>query len=169
MRQPSIQHWALGLLLAMSLHPAVAQVPGCTSAPASSGPAREILHCPGGFTIEVEQGAQFHRLDQGGVPSSTELNGGAVLIDHSGRAREKFQILTPQAVASVRGTTFIVDVPFGRTSVFVVHGTVSVARRSGRESVLLWRGYGVDVDNEPLVRKRWAPARAAALLARFGR
>jgi ferric-dicitrate binding protein FerR (iron transport regulator) len=169
MRHRSIRRRALGLLLTMCLHPAVAQVPGCSSSPATTGPARTIVRCPGGFTIEVEQGAQFHRLDQGGLPSSLELDGGAALIDHPARRPENFQILTPQAVASVRGTTFVVDAPFGRTSVLVVRGAVSVARRSGTESVLLWRGYGVDVDNGPLVRKHWAPARAAALLARFGR
>jgi ferric-dicitrate binding protein FerR (iron transport regulator) len=168
MRHPSIRHWA-GLLLAMSFHPAVAQVPGCTSVPAPTGPVRTIVHCPGGFTIEVEQGAQFRRLDQGQVPSATELDSGAVMIDHPARPPVKFQILTPLAVASVRGTTFVVDVPFARTSVFVVRGAVSVARRSGAESVLLRQGDGVDVDNGPLVRKHWAPARVAALLARFGR
>jgi ferric-dicitrate binding protein FerR (iron transport regulator) len=162
-----IQVSSLCLSVVMIAHTAMAQVPGCTAAGTRAG--REILHCAGGFNIELEQGAVF-RFGQG-APPKAEIDSGAVLIDHPARTGSELQILTPQAVASVRGTTFIVDVVNPRTSVFVISGAVAVARRGGSVAVILHGGDGVDVDagTSPLQRKRWKPARAAALLARFGR
>jgi hypothetical protein len=168
-----VQLSALYISLAMIASPAMAQVPGCVGDAPRAG--RQILHCNGDFTIELEQGADFHFRNPPGTnaPASAEVHGGAVLISHPAttRARPELQILTPQAVASVRGTTFIVDVANARTSVFVVDGTVVVARRVASMAVILHRGDGVDVDEGtgPLQRKHWKPNRVTALLARFGR
>jgi len=169
----AIQMSVLYISLAMLASPATAQIPGCTGDAPRAG--RQILHCNGGFTIELEQGADFHFRNPPGTnaPASAEVNSGAVLINHPAttRKRPELQILTPQAVASVRGTTFIVDIANARTSVFVVDGTVEVARRVASTVVILHRGDGVDVDagTGPLQRKHWQPNRVAALLARFGR
>jgi FecR protein len=168
-----VQLSALCFSLAMLSHPAMAQVPGCIGDAPRAG--RQVLHCTGGFTIELEQGAEFHFREAPGLnaPASAEVGSGAVLLSHptqTGR-RPELQILTPQAVASVRGTTFIVDVANAGTSVFVIDGAVAVARRAASATVILRQGDGVDVDagTQPLQRKHWKPNRVAALLARFGR
>jgi hypothetical protein len=84
-----------------------------------------------------------------------------------GRAR--FEVVTPQAIAAVRGTKWAVDAEGGKTSVFVVDGRVNVARAGGRGRVDLGPGDGVDVEaSGELVVKRWPPARVAALMARLG-
>ena len=88
-----------------------------------------------------------------------------------GRGRVRFQIRTPHAIASVRGTVWATDVSAARTSVFVQRGAVGVAPQASRRSVVLNPGEGVDVEAGTAVPevKRWGPQRAAALLARFGR
>jgi ferric-dicitrate binding protein FerR (iron transport regulator) len=76
--------------------------------------------------------------------------------------------MTPQAIAAVRGTKWAVDATEGKSSVFVVNGRVSVARRAGANRVVLGPGEGVDVEAAgALTVKRWPPARVAALLARL--
>ena len=81
----------------------------------------------------------------------------------------RFQVITPQAIAAVRGTKWAVDAAEGKTSVFVVNGRVAVGRRTGSHSVTLGPGEGVDVEaTGPLTIKRWPAARVAALMARLG-
>jgi ferric-dicitrate binding protein FerR (iron transport regulator) len=63
-----------------------------------------------------------------------------------------------------------VDASEGKTSVFVVEGSVNVARPAGGGDVVLKPGDGVDVEpSGTLTVKRWPPARVAALMARLGR
>jgi ferric-dicitrate binding protein FerR (iron transport regulator) len=145
------------------------QASGCTLA-ALANPPRQVLRCPDGLTIHAEQGATYQLVDgnRDGKPEAARLNSGAMLVETPPGRRPAFQILTPHAIASVRGTTWATDVAGARTSVFVLDGAVAVAR--SREQVVLRRGDGVDV--EPATRlevKRWSAARAGALLARLGR
>ena len=79
-------------------------------------------------------------------------------------------MITPQAIAAVRGTKWAVDVGSGKTSVFVVSGSVGVRRPSTGGEVVLRHGDGVDVErgNTPLQVKHWGAPRVAALMARFG-
>jgi hypothetical protein len=106
------------------------------------------------------------------LPDAVNLQNRAVLIDAPpGALRQGFQVQTPQAIAAVRGTQWAVDVGAGKTAVFVVTGRVSVRRTNSARGVNLGPGEGVDVEQgtAPLVVRRWPAARAAALLARFGR
>jgi ferric-dicitrate binding protein FerR (iron transport regulator) len=105
-------------------------------------------------------------------PDGVNLQNRAILIDAPpGALRQGFQVRTPQAIAAVRGTQWVVDVSTGKTAVFVVNGRVSVRRATNTRSVNLGPGEGVDVEpgTAPLVVRRWPAARATALLARFGR
>jgi len=78
-------------------------------------------------------------------------------------------VVTPQAIAAVRGTKWAVDAEGAKTSIFVVEGRVRVARPAGRGSVVLGAGDGVDVEpSGDLIVKRWPPARVTALMARLG-
>ena len=81
-----------------------------------------------------------------------------------------FEVITPQAIAAVRGTRWAVDVEPGKTSVFVVRGRVGVQRPASDATVVLGPGEGVDVeaDGARLTVKRWPAKRVAALLARLG-
>ncbi|PDT18045.1 hypothetical protein CO670_04415 [Rhizobium sp. J15] len=159
--------------LAVGLVPeatAFAQSAGCSvSRDASS---RQVLACPGGVKVTAEAGASFRLTDRNrdGSPDSLSLRSKAVLVDvDSSQHAGGFQVVTPQAIAAVRGTRWAVDVASGKTSVLVVRGSVAVRRPAG-EPVVLSPGEGVDVSGgtEPLVVRRWPAERASALLARLG-
>lgn len=141
---------------------------GCSPQIAATG--SQILRCEGGVTIVAENGARFTLGDRdgNGRVDSVELSSKALLLKVPRKpGGNHFQVITPQAIAAVRGTKWAVDSAEGKTSVFVVNGRVSVARRLGR-GVVLGPGEGVDVEAAgPLVVKRWAPARVAALMARL--
>ncbi|MGE7416232.1 FecR domain-containing protein [Methylobacterium tarhaniae] len=140
-------------------------------------PPLRVLRCADGLVLETEQGSGLRPIDrdQDGHLEGAELGGRAVLVTlPPGRhvRRDGFQILTPHAIASVRGTVYAVDVTQARTSVFVEQGRVAVARRgSPQEAVTLGPGEGVDVDADraPLTVRRWPQERVRALLERFGR
>lgn len=152
-----------------------AQAPGCTVTPYTD-PPREILDCADGLRITAEKGATYSLVDRNrdGRPEAAELTGKGLLIELPPRRRGGFQILTPHAVASVRGTTWAVEVSAARTSVFVRAGSVAVARAGGRAggtAVTLGAGDGVDVEagTGALDVKQWSRERGLHLLARFGR
>jgi hypothetical protein len=133
--------------------------------------ATQTLRCETGITIVAEDGARYtlHSGRDGRV-DAVELNGKALLIEVTPKSGgNKFQVVTPQAIAAVRGTKWAVDVAAEKTSVFVVNGRVAVGRRTGSHSVTLRPGEGVDVEpGAPLTVKRWPPARVSALMARLG-
>jgi len=134
--------------------------------------ASQTLRCDNGITIIAENGAKFELKDRNrdGHVDSVELSSKALLVEVPTKSRgHRFEVVTPQAIAAVRGTKWAVDATEGKTSVFVVEGHVNVARPAGGRRVTLEAGDGVDVEaTGALVVKRWAPARAAALLARLG-
>jgi hypothetical protein len=145
--------------------------PACTSVQTLLG--TQTLRCETAITIVAENGAKFELRDRNrdGQVDSVELSSKALLLEvpkKSGRTR--FEVVTPQAIAAVRGTRWAVDAEGGKTSVFVVNGRVRVARAGGRGRVDLGPGDGVDVETSgaQLVVKRWPPARVAALMARLG-
>jgi len=143
---------------------------GCTSD--NSPGTAQTLHCQGGVTIVVENGARYALRDRGGKGhvDTVELSSKALLIEVLKKSGEnKFQVITPQAIAAVRGTKWAVDAADKKTSIFVVDGRVAVGRRTGSRMVTLGSGDGVDVEEAgPLIVKRWPSARVSALLARLG-
>ena len=143
---------------------------GCIAQQMAQG--TQTFHCPTAITIVAESGAKFELRDRNrdGHVDSVELSNKALLLEvpkKPGRAR--FDVVTPQAIAAVRGTKWAVDAEGAKTSVFVVDGRVSVARPAGRGSVVLGAGDGVDAEpSGDLIVKRWPPARVTALMARLG-
>jgi ferric-dicitrate binding protein FerR (iron transport regulator) len=130
----------------------------------------QTIRCKGGVTIVVENGARYTLRDRdgNGRVDSVELSNKALLLEVP-KGQNEFRVVTPQAIAAVRGTKWAVDAAENQTSVFVVHGRVAVGRRAGSGSVTLGPGQGVDVEAAgPLTVKRWPPARVAALMARLG-
>jgi hypothetical protein len=142
---------------------------GCSRDNPANGP--QTLRCEGGVTIVAENGARYTLLDRdgNGRVDSVELSSKALLLEVPKKpGGNHFEVMTPQAIAAVRGTKWAVDTAEGKTSVFVVNGRVNVARRAGANRVVLGPGEGVDVEaTGPLTVKRWPPARVAALLARL--
>ena len=141
---------------------------GCSSE--SSTITTQTIHCKAGVTIVVENGARYalHDRDGNGRVDLVELSNKALLLEVP-KGQNEFKVVTPQAIAAVRGTKWAVDAAESQTSVFVVHGRVAVGRRAGGGSVNLGPGQGVDVEAAgPLTVKRWPPARVAALMARLG-
>jgi ferric-dicitrate binding protein FerR (iron transport regulator) len=139
----------------------------------SSVKATQTVRCNSGLTIVAENGAQYvlkHHRGSRGV-DSIELDSKALLLEVTKKpGGNKFQVITPQAIAAVRGTKWAVDVAENKSSVFVFNGQVVVNRRAGTNSVTLGSGDGVDVEAAagPLTVKRWPPARISALMARLG-
>lgn len=145
--------------------------PACTSSQNLQG--TQTLRCEAAITIVAENGAKFELRDRNrdGQVDSVELSNKALLLEVRKKSRRtRFEVVTPQAIAAVRGTRWAVDAEGGKTSVFVVNGRVNVARAGGRGRVDLGPGDGVDVEpsSGQLVVKRWPPARVAALMARLG-
>ncbi|WP_346913688.1 FecR domain-containing protein [uncultured Roseibium sp.] len=146
------------------------QVNGCVRSELTD-PARVVYTCQGGLVLEAEAAASFVIADTGapGRPVAADLSGKGVLVEVE-PGSGPFQILTPQAIAAVRGTVYAVDVEDGVTSVFVVRGEVGVSRPDGSEAVALGAGEGVTVTTgEPLVVKSWPQEKVDRLLARFAR
>lgn len=149
-----------------------AQQDGCHTE-ALADPPRTMLTCPNGVKITAEDGTIFSLEDRSAAagPEAARLDGKALLLEApSGAVEGGFEVITPQAIAAVRGTKWAVDVAGGKTSVFVVEGRVAVSREQGASGVELGAGEGVDVETgaAPLTVKRWGAARVAALMARFG-
>ena len=145
---------------------------GC-QAEALQDPPRTVLTCPNGVRIVAEEGTIFELQDRSSAagPEAVTLDVKALLLEApAGAVEGGFEVITPQAIAAVRGTKWAVDVAEGKTSVFVVTGRVAVSREAGSPGVELGPGEGVDVEagTAPLVVRKWGAARVAALLARFG-
>lgn len=134
----------------------------------------QMLRCGSGLTIVAESGAQFTLLDRNGDGrvDGVNLQRKAILIDAPKRKTgPQFEVVTPQAIAAVRGTTWAVDADGSKTSVFVETGRVNVRQSTTPGSVSLGPCDGVDVDasDTPLTVKRWPAPRVSALMARLGR
>jgi ferric-dicitrate binding protein FerR (iron transport regulator) len=105
----------------------------------------------------------------GGGSALLELLEGILRIDLAPEGVwTDFDVRTYTAVASVRSTQWVVEARPGRTSVFVVVGSVEVTDRLGRGGVLLEAGFGTDVPfgAAPAEPRRWGAARAASAVAR---
>jgi len=130
----------------------------------------QTLRCRDGLIIVAEDGAKFTLQGRSGEVTGVELQNKAVLVDApKQKGKNRFQVITPQAIAAVRGTKWAVDAQESRTSVLVLNGQVAVRRPKGGAEVVLGAGDGVDVESgaDTLVVKRWAQPRIDALLARL--
>ena len=136
----------------------------------AAGDGRQILHCQRNVTITLERGARFSLADRDsdGNADALLLRYKAALVDSPPGSH--FQVVTPQAIAAVRGTRWAVDVGSGKTAVFVERGRVGVQRTTGWAGVVLGPGEGVDVEagGGPLTVRTWGAPRIAALMARLG-
>jgi FecR protein len=183
-RQQRIAVLASGLLLCLAagMTSAAAQSGACTLTPDKRNPNDKILRCGTELTITPAPGTVYRPGPAGadGLPESVQLDSGALLIEFNPKRRREFQILTPQAIASVRGTKWAMDVTPMQTSTLVLNGEVAVARKNETENVVIGPGQGVDVENpgaprslapykpDPIAVKQWGPAQVKALLDRFG-
>jgi hypothetical protein len=175
------------LLLLCACGSASAQSSACVLSPDKRNPTDKILRCGTQLTITPAPGTVYHPAPPGedGLPASVQLDSGALLIEFNSKRRHEFQILTPQAIASVRGTKWAMEVKPGQTSTLVLLGQVTVARKDVAETVVVGPGEGVDLsgseDGGPVTRslnagvkpqpigvQRWTPERVKSLLARFG-
>ena len=144
---------------------------GCTASPSAAG--TQTWRCDNGITIVAENGARFELKDanRDGHVDTVELSSKALLLEVTKKpGGNPFKVLTPQAIAAVRGTRWAVDVADTKTSVFVANGRVGVTRRAARgRGVVLGPGEGVDVEaTGPLTVKTWGRPRVDALMARLG-
>ena len=100
------------------------------------------------LTVRAAQGTRYRTLYTKGdpLPVAIRLDDGALLIEfHPASPQEKFQILTPLAIAAVRGTKWAMEVTKARTSTLVLAGAVAVTNRRLNQYVVLNEGEGVDI------------------------
>jgi FecR protein len=145
----------------------------CALIPNEKMPSEKILQCGETLTVRAAPGARYQPLYKKGdaLPVGIRLNDGALLIEyHPASPQEKFQILTPLAIAAVRGTKWAMDVTKAQTSTLVLNGAVAVTNRRLNKFVVLTEGQGVDItpNDTSVVQKTWGEARVRALLSRFG-
>jgi ferric-dicitrate binding protein FerR (iron transport regulator) len=166
--------WSLALaVVAFAFASASPSLAACSLVADPDHAGARMLQC-GSVTAHLADGTVVRPVGgaKATVPAALRLQTGALLIEFQPQpGAENFQILTPEAIAAVRGTTWAVEVERGKTSVLVIAGEVEVrARRSGA-AASLGPGEGVDVagSERTLTVKRWAEARVRRLLARFGR
>ncbi|MHC2712128.1 hypothetical protein ACVIQS_004989 [Bradyrhizobium diazoefficiens] len=84
---------------------------GCTPSPSAAG--TQTWRCNNGITIVAENGARFELKDanRDGHIDSVELSSKALLVEVPKKpGGNPFKVLTPQAIAAVRGTKWAVDV-----------------------------------------------------------
>jgi FecR protein len=169
--------FAVATLLAAAIAgPLRARAAGaCALVPNEKMPSEKILQCGGAeaLTVRAAPGTRYQPLYTKGdpVPAAIRLDDGALLIEFQRSLwRQDFQILTPLAIAAVRGTKWAVDVTKARTSVLVLSDAVGVTNRHLNQYVIVTEGEGVDITpaDTSTVQKRWGEARVRALLARFG-
>ncbi|MFK4500229.1 hypothetical protein ABIF86_004520 [Bradyrhizobium japonicum] len=150
--------WLFQLIGSANAQPA-ANV-GCTASPSAAG--TQVWRCDNGITIVAENGARFELKDanRDGHIDSVELSSKALLIEVPKKpGGNPFKVLTPQAIAAVRGTKWAVDVAEAKTAVFVADGRVGVSRRARGRGVVLGPGQGVDVEaTGPADRQDLGPA-----------
>ena len=149
-----------------------AQPAGCTLIADDRNPTEKILRCGDTLTIRSAANTRYRLTGQKGqeAPTGVRLDSGALMIEFTPNERQKnFQILTPHAIAAVRGTRWAVEVERGQTSTLVLSGAVAVSSPRAR-GVLLTPGEGADVTaaTRTIEVKRWGQKRVDALLARFG-
>ena len=152
---------------------ASAQSDGGCEATVLDNPPRTQLTCPNGVKIVAEDGTTFSLEDRDPSapgPEAINLDGQGVMVEvQPGGAG--FEVNTPQAIAAVRGTRWVVDVNEGSTSVLVMEGKVAVKRAADDPAIMLGPGEGVDVEEgarSALSPRRWSEERKDAMLARFG-
>ncbi len=139
---------------------------------AGAAASRHVVVCPAGIRMTAEAGARYSLADRDrdGSADGVLLRRRALLLEVPAAGAGGFVVVTPQAIAAVRGTRWAVDAARGSTSVFVIEGRVAVESPTAAARVFLGPGEGVDVERgtAPLVVKRWPAPRVAALLARLG-
>ncbi len=145
----------------------------CALVPNDRMPSEKMLQCGENLTVRAAPGARYQPLYKKGdpLPVGIRLNDGALLIEyHPAKPNEKFQILTPLAIAAVRGTKWAMDVTGAQTSTLVLNGAVAVTNRRLNQFVVLTEGQGVDIapTDTTVVKKTWGDDRVRALLSRFG-
>ena len=138
-----------------------------------AGTSRQVLRCQDGLDIVVEDGAAFTLVDRDrdGNADAIRLRRKAVLLDGPQvKDGTGFQVVTPQAIAAVRGTKWAVDVAAGRHP-FSSSAEASRYKDPRQAPVCSWgqaRGWTSAQEMSPLTVRRWPAARVAALMARFG-
>jgi ferric-dicitrate binding protein FerR (iron transport regulator) len=180
MKQQGARATLVGLVSALiatgigAVTPALGQPGGCTLVADDRNPKEKMLRCGDDLTIRPAANSKYQVTGATGQgpPTEVRLESGALLIEFapSERARN-FQILTPHAIAAVRGTRWAVEVTSARTSTLVLDGEVDVSQvRDKQRSARLGKMQGADVTGKPgpVVVKTWGKKRVDALLARFG-
>ena len=138
----SSQRWMLaitvGWWIGLSPH-AVGQSADCALIADERNPSEKILRCGDHLTIRSAPNTKYQvNYPNGQSPDGCRLESGAIVIEFTASDRQKsFQILTPHAIAAVRGTKWAIEVASKRTSTVVLSGVVEVSHPDGEGAVLL--------------------------------
>ena len=118
----------------------------------TAGGARATVTFDDASRVELNPGSSFTLKEASPQASGMELKLGSLKAWISKSLNRRFQVRTPTAVCSVRGTEFGVDVePGGDTRVQMFSGLLAVADKAGNE-VLIKDRESLDVTSEGLGR-----------------
>lgn len=111
--------------------------------------------------------ARFEQQDGGPVAAVIELFSGILRAGTGAAPVGLFEVRGRTAIASVRGTRFVVEGSDGNTAVLAIEGSVRVAPLAAGDAVLLGPGEGTDVPagGAAAPPKRWGEARVRRVLA----
>src|SRR3954451_6266659 len=98
----------LATLALVPATPTNAQSLGACRIQVAANPPRRVLLCGDALTIEAEEETRFRVRGRlaAGQPEGVSVSHGAVLIDLKPERGVRFQVLTPHALAAVRGTMY---------------------------------------------------------------
>jgi hypothetical protein len=120
----------------------------CALIPSERDPSAKTLRCGQDLAVQAAPGTRYRPFHKKGqpLPVGVRLEGGALLVEfHPSAGQSDFQILTPLAIAAVRGTKWAMEVSPARTSTLLLDGSVAVTNRRLNEYVVLAPGQGVDI------------------------
>jgi hypothetical protein len=115
-RQPIGATLSTGLLvLLLSSVSALPQFGICVLTQDKRNPSEMILCCGQELTITPAAGTVYRPdpVSNGALPTSVQLDSGALLIEFKPKRRREFQILTPEVIASLRGARWAMEVKLG--------------------------------------------------------
>lgn len=110
---PAILVAAALIATAFAVAPVARAGGACALVPNEHDPSEKILRCGDSLTVQPAHGTRYRPVYTKGqpLPAAIRLDDGALLIEfHPSPQREDFQILTPLAVAAVRGTKWAMEV-----------------------------------------------------------
>lgn len=163
---PEARQWAAG-----AWSPLAPGQPVSAEAKLATGPGTRLkLACDGGIVVTVGVGTEVNLETLAGQGDSVvvQLIEGIIGLLAPPAGWRRFEVRTPLAIASVRGTEWLVEHGAEASAVFVRDGRVAVRARGGGGTLGPGEGITIAAGGGPGEVKVWGPPRIARATAALG-